>query len=73
MAAQGRFPPLLLLRRYLKLAFRHCEGAGLLDTDATDVAGLPFDLDALPVTFPPPSELVLWVQVVPETAEETPA
>ncbi len=31
MAGQGRFTPLLLLRRYLKLAFRHFDEAGLME------------------------------------------
>jgi len=58
---RGEFPPLLLLRRYLKLAIQHCTVHGLLRVplaDAADLA-LPFSVAAIPGSFPPPSDLVL--------------
>ena len=61
-AAKARFPPLLLLRRYLKLAYQVSAMRGVLDCDATTVVNLPFDVDALPSKFPPPDQLTLWVK-----------
>ena len=54
------FPPLMLLRRYLKVALVTVErrGVGHLAPDA--VEGLPFDVDAIPVYYPSPAECVLW-------------
>ncbi len=54
-----RFPPLLLLRRYLKLAF--VAAAPVLDEAVEDVKGLPFELAAVPRQYPAPGVLVEWV------------
>jgi len=51
------FPPLLLLRRYLKLAIRFCERNDLLDCSLQEIPVLPFRLDLLPTSFPEPQEL----------------
>lgn len=58
---RGDFPPLLLLRRYLKLVLEHCETAGVLgeSLDADSLSGLPFRLDGLPTRFPPLADLQL--------------
>jgi hypothetical protein len=58
---KGDFPPLLLLRRYLKIAHRHAQAAGLLDLPIVDVQSAPFRYDLAPIKFPPPSALKLWV------------
>ena len=58
--ARRRFPPLLLLRRYLKLAVAHCRAHGLLTCSLASAPQLPFQLAAIPQRFPAPSELVLW-------------
>jgi hypothetical protein len=58
---RGEFPPLLLLRRYLKLAFAICEDQGLLDLAPGLLPPLPFDPCKLPQEFPAPSTLRLWV------------
>ena len=57
------FPSLLLLRRFVKLVARHCEGRGLLDDQLVDTVNqnLPFKLDLLPYEFPALITLVLWV------------
>ena len=60
LVRQGRFPPLLLLRRHLKLAITYCRENGLMDEPADTSPVGPFTLAALPRTFPPPQELVLW-------------
>ncbi len=59
-AKRGEFPPLLLLRRYLKLAIGYCEVQSLLQRALTEVTGVPFNLASIPRSFPPPSELILW-------------
>lgn len=58
---QGRFPPILLLRRYLKLLDLYACAAGLLDYALTDdrLMELPFAIDRLPGKFPNLRELRL--------------
>jgi hypothetical protein len=60
---RARFPPLLLLRRYLKLALDILIERGLLSTPL-ETAGqldIPFSAASIPYQYPKPSELVLWV------------
>ena len=61
LTSQDRFPPLMLLRRYLKLVFVECQAAGLLDCELTDerLGQLPFEISLLPRSFPPLSALAL--------------
>ena len=64
MELKGQFPPLLLLRRYIKIVARYCEDRGIMDTPLDpldDEADMPFDVRSLPTKFPPLDELVLWV------------
>lgn len=58
---RGTFPPLMILRRYLKLVAGICAQAELLDCGVDDprVKELPFDLDRLPRRFPILAELRL--------------
>lgn len=58
---RNRFPPILLLRRYLKLVAVGCAEGRLLDCGLDDqaVAELPFAVRGLPTVFPPLSELTL--------------
>ena len=58
---KNQFPPLLLLRRYLKLAIEISRDRNLMDTPIADVQELPFSLSAIPKAFPPPEQLRLWV------------
>jgi hypothetical protein len=60
LSARGEFPPLLLLRRYLKLAVEFCDKQRLMDAPLAEANGLPFALSAIPHKFPAPSELILW-------------
>ncbi len=65
MTAKNRFPPILLLRRYVKIVARYCEEYGLLDVDLArlkDGPELPFDICILPMQFPPLDEMTLWVR-----------
>lgn len=69
MAAKGCFPPLLLLRRYIKIAARHCEDHGFLDMPLEDLNGetvTPFDVRLLPLDFPPLEEVTLWAHPRPD-------
>ena len=61
MDFRGRFLPLMIIRRYLKLTFNYCNDNGLLDKQISDLTGmeLPFRIDLLPTTFPKPNELIL--------------
>lgn len=65
MERKSRFPPLLLLRRYIKIVARHCEAQAEMDTplDRLDTPrGMPFDVRRLPLEFPPLDALTQWVQ-----------
>lgn len=63
LAERKQRPPLLLVRRYLKLALEICAERGLLATplEAARSLDFPFSLDAIPHQYPDPSAWVLWV------------
>ena len=64
MTAKNCFPPLLLLRRYIKIVARYCEEHGCLDSrldQLDEEPAMPFDVRMLPTQFPPLDELTLWV------------
>jgi hypothetical protein len=63
MRSKGSFPPILLLRRYMKIVAHYCEQNGYMDEElsAVDDLHLPFDLRLLPMELPPLSDLRLWV------------
>ena len=69
MKRQNRFPPLLLLRRYLKLVIEWSEQNGLLDSPLANVHSdeLPFSPDEIPHKFPAPPQLRLWIVPLDET------
>lgn len=58
---EGRFPPLLILRRYLKIAIARCNDLKSFQKEISRRQALPFDPSAVPIVFPSPSELRLWV------------
>ena len=60
-ANKQTFPPLLLLRRYLKLAIALCSEQGLMNTPLADAPALPVSLSHVPLVYPQPSQLRLWV------------
>ena len=68
LAKQDRFPPLLLLRRYLKLTIQISRELGVMETRLEDAPELPFALDSIPRWWPSPTELKLWTVPIPETA-----
>jgi hypothetical protein len=61
MAWREQFPPLLLLRRYLKLAVEICRERDLMDLSVADAPDLPFALATVPKYYPPPSALRMWI------------
>lgn len=54
------FPPLLLIRRYLKLAVRYCTEMGLMAVPLDAAPPLPFRLKSIPEDYPDPRGLCLW-------------
>jgi 5-methylcytosine-specific restriction endonuclease McrA len=61
LAKRGQFPPLLLLRRHLKLAVEISVERTAMDLPIVEGEGLPFSLSAIPISFPAPTELMLWI------------
>jgi len=61
LVEKNQFPPILLLRRYLKLAIEMSRERNLMDTLLAEAPELPFSLSAIPRAFPQPGQLRLWV------------
>lgn len=61
MLSNDKFPPILILRRYLKIAIAFCEENDYMNKDFSGFDGLelPFRIDLLPYRFPKPSDLKL--------------
>lgn len=60
-ARRGIFPPLLLLRRYLKLTIAIARDRDLMNAPIGGESRVPFSLSAVPREYPQPRELRLWV------------
>lgn len=60
-AKRNVFPPLMLLRRYLKLSIEICRERGLLEQPLTEPCDVPFSIRAIPRVYPAPGALRLWV------------
>ena len=65
LADRDEFPPLLLLRRYLKLAIELCRERNLMNEPLGAMPELPFSLSAIPRVYPSPGQLRLWVVELP--------
>ncbi len=65
LATRGQFPPLFILRRYLKLAIAMSHERNLMNIRIEEAPTLPFSLSVIPKTYPLPSQLKLWVVKVP--------
>jgi len=61
LAERNQFPPVLLLRRYLKLAIEMARERDLMNAPLTAAPDLPFSLSAIPRWYPRPTQLRLWV------------
>jgi len=64
MEYRKKFLPLMIIRRYLKLIFHYCIENDLLDLEIKNIKNieLPFKIELLPTSFPPPKELILNIQ-----------
>jgi hypothetical protein len=58
---RGQFPPLLLLRRYLKISIDFCIQNDVMNTLINEAGELPFSLSVIPHDFPQPAHLTLWI------------
>lgn len=61
LKGRDAFPPLLLLRRYLKLAIELCQARGVMECPVDRAPPLPIALAAIPVDYPQPRQLRLWI------------
>ena len=61
LAEKNQFPPVLLLRRYLKLAIEMSIARDLMNSPLSAAPELPFSLSAIPTAYPLPSQLRLWI------------
>lgn len=68
LAKRQQFPPLLLLRRYLKLAIELSLKKDLMNMPLSEAPEVPFTLSAIPTKFPQPGELRLWVSELPHVS-----
>ncbi len=61
MRKSGRFLPLMMIRRYLKLTYEYCVNHKLLDLNLDDLLdlALPFRVDLVPISYPKPTHLVI--------------
>ena len=60
LVEKNQFPPILLLRRYLKLAIEMSRERNLINVPITAAPELPFSLSAIPQAFSLHSQLRLW-------------
>ncbi len=63
MCHRDTFPPLMILRRYLKLVINCCLENNLMECLVDDLKNqsLPFKIQYVPVNYPKPSELIFVV------------
>ena len=60
--SRNEFPPLLILRRYLKLVIQYVNENNLGDCSVDNIKSVvsPFRLDLIPLDYPQPSDIRLW-------------
>lgn len=61
MGCKNTFPPLMILRRYLKLVINYCIENNLMECTVEDLKNqnFPFKIEHIPVSYPKPCELIL--------------
>jgi hypothetical protein len=52
------FPPLFVVRIYLKQAIAYCAAQGLMDRPLAEVRGHPFSFDRIPTNYPEPHAMI---------------
>lgn len=71
LSVQMPFPPLLLLRRYLKLVIEISVRKNLMQTPLDNLPeNLAFSVTAIPKVYPPPNQLRLWVAEIGSPAQD---
>jgi DNA-directed RNA polymerase subunit RPC12/RpoP len=60
---KNEFPPLMIIRRYLKLIYNFCVNNDLLNEDIEMLINkdLPFNISLVPIKFPKPDTLILTI------------
>lgn len=53
-ASRNNFPPVLLMRRYLKLAVAESRALGIMDVPLSEAPKVTFSLDYIPLSYPDP-------------------
>ena len=71
MVLRGRFLPLFVIRRYLKLVYQFCKIHGLLELKIEELKdmNLPFNIEFMLLTYPDPDQLCLSVDEKIEVIE----
>ncbi|MDT8334441.1 MAG: HNH endonuclease [Desulfurivibrionaceae bacterium] len=64
MNLKNQFPPLMILRRYLKLIIEYCDNQNLMDFPIEELRNknYPFNIEFVPVNFPKPSQLKMVME-----------
>ncbi|MGI6395093.1 MAG: HNH endonuclease [bacterium] len=62
---KGEFPPLFILRNYMKLVIQYCCENNIMDLEVIEGhrLGLPFSIGFIPLKFPKPVELVMYPSI----------
>ncbi len=60
-AERNEFPPLMLLRRYLKLVYAYCVSADIMNSSIEEIddTTFPFNFTNIPISYPQPCDLKL--------------
>jgi len=58
---KGEFPPLRILRNYMKLVIQYCNENNVMEEQVSEShkLNLPFSIEFIPLEFPKPSELIM--------------
>lgn len=64
MNYKGEFPPLMILRRHLKLIIMYCLKENLMENTVEELKSLelPFNIELVPVNYPKPNQLKLTIK-----------
>jgi len=63
MHFKNQFPPLMILRRYLKLIIAFCDKENLMDVAIEELShqNYPFKIEFVPINFPNPNMLIMTI------------
>ncbi len=65
MSYKDTFPPLMILRRYLKLVINYCIENSLMEctVEYLENQNLPFKIEYIPESYPKPYKLILVAEL----------